>query len=115
MSAVNLNSKSIDVLQRIFREKMLDVYRDNYNPDAFGDTLIAEFNAWQRYLRESLKLEVVDAEPGEKTGFVWDKDRNCRVKIMNPSNGASFGHECILMPSDFAEKALVMGGLPERM
>lgn len=112
---MKFDSKSIDALYSIFRKKMHDVYRKNCKPEIFGNAMVTEFNAWQGYLRDSLKLEVVDAEIGEKTGFVWDKDRNCKVKIMNPSNGSSHGHECILVPSDLAEKALVLGSLPEEM
>jgi hypothetical protein len=112
---MKLDSKSVDVLHDIFRKKMHDIYVRNYKPDPFLDTMPTEFNAWQKYLRESLSLEVIDAEPGEKTGFVWDKDRNCKVKIMNPSNGASFSKEYILVPSDLAEKALVLGSLPEEL
>lgn len=112
---MTLDSKSIDALHRIFREKMLEVYRENYKEQYFSNLMTNEFNAWQRYLRESLKLEVAEAGPDDRSCLVWDKDRNCSVKLMNPSNGASFGNEFIIMSSDFAEKALVMGGLPERM
>lgn len=115
MPAVNMDQKSLDVLYGIFRAKMLEVYRENYKPDPFGDSMVVEFNAWQRYLRDSLSLEVVDAEPGDKPGFVWHKDKSFKVRIKNPSNGASFSHEFILVPSDLAEKALVMGGLPEEI
>lgn len=112
---MNLDGRSIDILQRIFREKMLDVYSKNYNPNSFGDKMIAEYNAWQSYLRDGLQMEVLDAQPGETSGLVRDDNKNRKVKIMNPSNGASFGQECILMTADFAEKALVLGGLPERI
>jgi hypothetical protein len=115
MPTVKLDSKSMDVLYEIFRKKMHDIYVNNYSPDPFSDAMTKEFNAWQKYLRESLALEVIDAEPGERTGFVWDKDRNCKVKIMNPSNGASFSKEYILVPSDLAEKTLVLGSLPETL
>ena len=112
---MKMDSKSVDVLYEIFRKKMHDVYVNNYSHDPFSDAMTKEFNAWQKYLRESLSLEVVDAEPGEKTGFVWDKDRNCKVKIMNPSNGSPHAKEYILVPSDLAEKALVLGSLPEEL
>jgi hypothetical protein len=112
---MNLNSKSLDTLYELFRKKMHDVYVENHKPDPFRENMPTEFNAWQKYLRESLSLEVLDAEPGEKTGFVWDKERNCKVKIMNPSNGSPYGKEYILIPSDLAEKMLVLGRLPEEL
>ena len=115
MPAMKMDQKSLEVLYGIFRAKMHDIYRKNYKHDPFGDSMAVEFNAWQRYLRDYLSLEVVDAEPGDKAGFVWYKDKSCKVRITNPSNGASFSHEFILVPTDLAEKALVMGGLPEEI
>lgn len=110
---LNLDSESLDKLYGIFRGKMHEVFGKNYKQKILGDSRLESFNAWQVYLRESLSLEVRDAEPGEMQGLVWDRHKKCMVKIMNPSNGTLNQRECVIMPSEFAEKALALGGLPE--
>lgn len=102
-------------LYGIFRKKMHEVYRKNRKHDPFNDSMPQEFNAWQDYLRNSLSLSVVDAEHGEDMDLVVDKSKKVWAKILNPSNGASFSHECILVPEELAEKALVLGDLPDRV
>lgn len=102
-------------LYGVFRKKMHEVYRKNHKPHSIGDSMPQQFNAWQDYLRNSLSLSVVDADPGEKMDVVVDKGKKAWAKILNPSNGASFSHECILVPEDLAKKALVLGDLPDRV
>lgn len=112
---MNLDSESLDKLYEIFRGKMHELFGKNYRRKILGDCTLESFNAWQIYLRESLLLEVRDAEPGELQGLVWDKHKKCVVKIMNPSNGTLNQRECVIMQSEFAEKVLALGGLPESM
>lgn len=102
-------------LYGIFRKKMHEVYRENHKISLFGGLMPTEYNAWQDYLRNSLSLEVLDADPNEKMEIVRGKDKKVWAKILNPSNGASYSHEYILVPEDLAEKALVLGELPERL
>jgi hypothetical protein len=110
-----LNEASLIRLYGLFREKMHEVYRKSYAPNPWEDSMSEEYNAWQKYLRTSLALEVRDAEPGDRTEVFKDKNSDCWVRVMNPSNGTSFGHEYIVLPMDVAEKALMLGGLPEDM
>lgn len=105
---------SLHQLYAIFRRKMHEVYRENSKPEPFRDFMPTEFNAWQKYLRESLSLEIVDAQPGEKMEVFRDKNRKVWAKILNPSNGPSYGHECIMVPGDLAQKALVLDDLPDK-
>lgn len=109
------DDKTLNRLYQVFRGRMHEVYRKNRKPDPFGDSMTVEFNAWQLYLRESLSLEVVDEAPGDRPGVVRDRDGGCKVKIVNPSNGASYGNEFILVPAGLAEKALTLGGLPDKL
>lgn len=106
-----------DKLYMIFRRKMMEVYQKNYKPDPFGKSMTTEFNAWQDFLRNSLRLEVIDVDPSSAMieERLVDKQGKVTVKIPNPSNGASFGHECILVPSDLADKALALGDLPNQL
>ena len=102
-----------DKLYMIFRNKIHEVYRKNHTPDPFGRTMTTEFNAWQGFLRNSLKLEVVDDEFQSSPGRIVDKNGRVTIKIPNPSNGADYSHESILVPSDLANKALTLGDLPD--
>jgi hypothetical protein len=111
---VNIKDK-LPELYGIFRRKMHEVYRENHKPNPFADLMPSEFNAWQDYLRNSLSLEVVDADPNEEMEVFRSKDKKVWAKILNPSNGASYSHECILVPEDLAEKALVLDELPDRI
>lgn len=106
----------LDGLYEAFRAKMHDIYRKNRRPEVFGNTMAAEFNAWQDYLRNRLKLEVRDLEVGvDRQELVTDKERKVWVKIANPSNGADHGNEMILVPKDLAEKIRVLRSLPEEL
>lgn len=106
----------LDGLYEAFRAKMHEVYRTNRKTDIFGDAMTTEFNAWQAYLRNSLKLNVKDREVGiDRPELVTDKERNVWVKIFNPSNGSAHGNEVILVPKDLAEKIMVLGSLPEEL
>jgi hypothetical protein len=111
----NLDQDSIEKLYAIFRKKMQDVYRKNHKPDPFGRSMTTEFNAWQGFLRNSLKLEVVDTDNNFAWGLSVDKNGKVTVKIPNPSNGASYGYENIMVPSDLAEKTLALGDLPDEL
>lgn len=108
--------KDLDGLHELFRAKMHEVYRKNRKVEIFGDSMAAEFNAWQGYLRNSLKLFVKDREAGaDRPEVVTDKDRKVWIKILNPSNGASFSNEMIFVPKELAEKIMVLGSLPEEL
>lgn len=105
-----------DKLYMVFRKKMQEVYRKNHKPDPFGDSMTKEFNAWQSFLRNSLKLEVVDVDnPNWLWDKIVDKEGNVTIKIPNPSNGAAISRESILVPSDLAQKALALGDLPDEL
>lgn len=112
---MKLDESSLSNLYAIFRRKMHEVFRTNYKSDIFGNSMVTEFNAWQNYLRDSLRLEVVDAEPGDEQCVVKCKNSKLAAKIMNPSNGGYHGNECIIVPSDLAEKVLVLGDLPDEL
>lgn len=111
----HLNDAAADKLYMIFRNKMQEVYRKNYKPDPFGKSMTTEFNAWQDFLRNSLRLEVVDADSSPARGPIVDRKGSIIVEIPNPSNGASFGFEYIVVPGDLAEKALALGDLPDKL
>jgi len=102
-------------LYGIFREKMHDIYRKNYMPNPFSEAMSAEYNAWQYYLRNSLSLEVRDASANQKSEVLREEGSECRVRVLNPSNGTSFGHEYIVVPEELARKVIVMGGLPDEL
>lgn len=104
-----------DKLYMVFRKKMQDVYRKNHAPDPFGNSMIKEFNAWQGFLRNSLKLDVVDVESHSMWERIVDKEGNVTIKIPNPSNGAAHSNESILVPADLARKALALGDLPDEL
>lgn len=110
---MNLSDR-LPELYSVFRKKMHEVYRRNHKTELFGDRMPTEFNAWQSYLREGLALEVVDADPGERMEVFRGKDKKVWAKILNPSNGAAISHECIIVPEDLAQKALVLGDLPDK-
>lgn len=112
---MNWDGNSTHKVYEIFRAKMHEVYRENRKVDPFGDSMTEEFNAWQNYLRNSLKLDVVDVDknPSDLWGMLVGKDGSTIIKIPNPSNGAHYGHESIMVPEDFAEKVVVLGSLPE--
>jgi len=112
---LKIDDRSVDRLYEIFRRKMTEVYSQNFHPDPFGDMMAREFNAWQKYLRESLSLDVIDVDHGDRPGLVSSPRGGKAVRILNPSNGASFSHELIVLPLDFAEKVLLLGGLPEEI
>ena len=112
---MNFSEECVDKIYQIFRRKMHDVYRKNYKVEVFGNSMIAEFNAWQSYLRESLRLVVLDAEPGDRSEVVRTRDSKAFIKVMNPSNGGSHGHEYILVPEDLASRILVLDELPEEI
>lgn len=112
---MNFTDECVDRIYQMFRRKMHDVYRKNYKVEVFSHAMISEFNAWQAYLRDSLRLAVADAEPGDKSEVVKSRDSKIFVKIMNPSNGGTHGHEFILVPEDLASRILVLGELPEEL
>lgn len=105
---------SVAKVYEVFRAKMHEVYRKNRKVDPFGNSMAPEFNAWQDYLRNSLKLEVVDVDNfSDMWGRAVGEDGRVAVKIPNPSNGSNYGRESILVPQDLAEKATVLGDLPD--
>jgi len=112
---MNFNTDELKKLFMVFRNKMQEVYRKNHAPDPFGDSMAKEFNAWQSFLRDSLNLEVVDNWSDNVWEKIVDKSGKVIVRIPNPSNGASFSKESILVPSDFAEKALLLNDLPDAL
>jgi len=111
----NWDEESLSRLYGIFREKMHEVYRRNHKVDPFSKSLATEFNAWQAYLRDSLKLEVADAWANDLTSVCHDKSLGCWVRLMNPSNGTSHSHEFMIVPMDLAEKIIALGELPEEL
>jgi hypothetical protein len=110
-----MNDQQVEKLYEMFRRKMHDVYIKNHKPDCFSDLMIPEYNAWQSYLRNALSMEVVDIEDGYKQGIVGLRGEPVGVRIQNPSNGSGFAREFIIVPLDFAEKALVLGELPDSL
>jgi hypothetical protein len=112
---MRMDDNSFDRLYEIFRKKMHEVYMKNYKKDAFYDSVPDAFNAWQMYLRESLSLEVPEAYPGEKPGIVKDENSKSWIRVMNPSNGTSYGHEFIVVPFELAEKMLALGEAPDSL
>jgi hypothetical protein len=111
----NLNQDSIEKLYSIFRRKLQEVYRRNHKPDPFGRTMTSEFNAWQGFLRNSLKLEVEETDRSRLGEINVDKKGEVTVKIPNPSNGMLYGYENIVVPSDLAEKILALGDIPDEL
>lgn len=109
------DESSLARLYGIFREKMHEVYRRNYMPNPFSDAMSVEFNAWQSYLRDSLSLDVRDADPSQKNEVLSENGSTCTVRVLNPSNGAAFGHEYIVISEDMARKILALGGLPDQL
>lgn len=109
------DDESLSKLYDIFRRRMLEVYSENYAPNPWSKGMPAEFNAWQKYLREKLSFEVLDVSDNDVNEVVTDKGGNCWVKVMNPSNGSKFSRECIVVPADIAEKALALGCLPANL
>jgi len=112
---MELDVKSIDELCHLFRDKMHDIYRKNNKKKVLFPNYISEYNAWQNYLRENLKLEVVEVIGPVKTGFIKNKDLEIWIKIMNPSNASGYGQEYIIIPEDIAEKILLLKGLPDKL
>jgi hypothetical protein len=109
------DEESLSRLYGIFREKMHEVYRRNHKVDPFSKSLTTEFNAWQTYLRDSLKLEVADAWANDLTSVCYDKSLGCWIRLMNPSNGTSHSHEFMIVPMDLAEKIITLGELPDEL
>lgn len=112
---MKFDEECVNKIYQIFRRKMHDVYRKNYKVEVFGNSMITEFNAWQSYLRDSLRLAVLDAEPGDRSEVHRSRDSKVFVKVMNPSNGGLHGHECIMVPEELASRILVLGELPEEL
>lgn len=109
-----MNDEHVAKLEELFRRKMEEVYEKNYNPESFGDTKIAEFNAWQSFLRSSLSLEVVDTEEGEQPGFMRVSGQVAAMRIPNPTNRTGHGREFIIVPYELGEKCLTLDWIPER-
>lgn len=107
-----MNDKHVAKLEELFCRKMEEVYEKNYNPESFGDTKIAEFNAWQSFLRSSLSLEVVDIEEGEQPGFMRRDGKVAALRIRNPSNPTVYGREFIIVPCELADRCLVLDWIP---
>lgn len=107
-----MNDQHVASLQQLFGRKMEEVYEKNHTPDHFGNSRIAEFNAWQQFLRSYLSLEVVDIEEGERPGFVRLGGQVVGMRIMNPSNATGHSREFIIVPYDFAERCLMTGWIP---
>jgi hypothetical protein len=110
---VNKTDTVIDKLHDVFQKKMHDVYSKNRLFDSGEKPSINEYNAWQRYIRDSLSLEVEDIEEGEWPGLARLNGRVVGIRIPNPGNAAKYSREFIIVPLEMAEKALVLGGLPD--
>jgi hypothetical protein len=109
-----LTDEHVKKLYRLFCRKLEEVYEKNACPDPFGGKQIVEFNAWQTFLRSSLSLEVVDIEEGEQPGFMRIGGQFAAIRISNPSNETGLGREFIIVPLEFAERSLVLDGIPEK-
>ncbi len=105
----------IDKLHEVFRKKMDDVFAANHHVDPFSKLRAVEFNAWQTYLRDALLLEVIDAGYGDEPEVTRCGGELVKVRILNPSNGLGYGREFILVPVDLAMKAVMLGGLPDKV
>ena len=102
-------------LHEIFHRKMQEVYETNACPDPFGGRQIAEFNAWQEYLRSKPFLEVVDIEEGEKPGFVRLKGQVVGIRFANPSNAPGYSKEFVIVPVEIADRILTLEFIPDEV
>jgi hypothetical protein len=112
---VKIDDRSMERIYHVFRRKMMEVYRGNFEPDPFGNSMILEFNAWQSYLRDSLSLNVVDIELGDSPGLADSPTMGRVLRIENPSNGTGHSKEFIVIPLDLAEKIILLDALPDRL
>lgn len=110
-----ITDELVKALQKLFRRKMEEVYEKTAGTSQAGAVTYKGFNAWHNYLTDTLSLEVVDIEEGEKPGALKRGGRQVAVRIINPSNEGMPSKEFVIVPIELAVKALALQDVPDTL